>query len=429
MTTRVQTLRSSTTQAVPAAGTRSPGELWTNFPDLQMGVIDAARNAQKLVAVRYFSTTANYAAGDCVWQGGKLYLANGPIPAGAFSVNQWTQIASMTDVGAISPMNDNKIINGDMRIDQRNNGAAVTPASNPAYVIDRWQLFLTQPSKLTLARQTSSLAGFPYCLAVSSASAYALAAADTFGLQQQIEADMVSDFAFGTASAQPVTLSFWAQSSLTGTFSARLANGAATRSYPFTFSIPVANTWTKIVVTIPGDTAAATWVLSGNAAGATIAFDLGSGATYRGTAGAWTNGNIVGVTGSVSVVTVNGASFSVTGVKLEIGSVATPYNHQSLAKSMADCERYFRWVPFDINFFAPGGGQNFQQSISFPSMRAAPTLSGITADPSQTQQSNNNSASIATNARTYGASLYVTASVGSTNTFCVGYRVSATAEL
>jgi hypothetical protein len=85
MTTRIQALRSSTTQAVPAAGTRLPGELWTNFPDLQMGVIDASRNAQKLVAVRYFSTTANYVAGDMVVQSGAQYTANGAITAGAFN--------------------------------------------------------------------------------------------------------------------------------------------------------------------------------------------------------------------------------------------------------------------------------------------------------------------------------------------------------
>ena len=97
MTTRVQALRSSTTQAVPAAGTRLPGELWTNFPDLQLGVIDAARNAQKLVAVRFFSTTANYAAGDFVIQAGVLYAAKGAVTAGAFNPAQWTQIGAATD--------------------------------------------------------------------------------------------------------------------------------------------------------------------------------------------------------------------------------------------------------------------------------------------------------------------------------------------
>ena len=84
MTSRVQTLRSSTTGNTPASGTRQAGELWLNFADFQLGMIDASRNAQKLVAVRYFQTTANYSAGDMVVQAGALYIANGSITAGAF---------------------------------------------------------------------------------------------------------------------------------------------------------------------------------------------------------------------------------------------------------------------------------------------------------------------------------------------------------
>jgi hypothetical protein len=182
--------------------------------------------------------------------------------------------------------------------------------------------------------------GFGYVLQFTSLSAYASLAADSFWLGQFIEADMVSDFAWGTASAQPVTLSFWANSTLTGTFGGSIQNYAGTRSYPFTYSIPVANTWTKIAVTIPGDTAG-TWVLQGNAGSMTVLFDLGTGSTKRGPAGAWASANYQGATGAVSVVGTNAAVFNVTGVKLETGSVATPFNRQSLAKSMADCQRYY----------------------------------------------------------------------------------------
>ena len=125
-----------------------------------------------------------------------------------------------------------------------------------------------------------------YAINVSTAlSAYASAAGDAFRLTQSVEADAITDFAWGTAGAQPVTLSFMALATVTGTYGGSIRNDTNTRSYPFSFSL-VANTWMKIVIIIPGDTAG-TWVLSGNALGLAIAFDLGSGASLRGPANAW----------------------------------------------------------------------------------------------------------------------------------------------
>jgi hypothetical protein len=275
---------------------------------------------------------------------------------------------------------DNRIINGDMRIDQRNNGASGTAFS---YTVDRWSYGGTQPSKLSWGRLASSMPGFPYCLGFGSTSAYTLLVSDYFQIYQSIEADMVSDFQWGNANAQPVTLSFWVSSSLTGIFSGVISNSTGNRSYPFTYNIPTANTNTRIVVTIPGDTGGP-WVMSGNAAGVLVHFDLGSGANYHGPANAWSSSNLVGATGSVSIVSTNGAAFYVTGVKLEIGSVATPYNRQSLAKSLADCQRYYQVIggptgtvlPFNGLTTSNGGGY-FVGSLG-TTMRATPTynLSG-----------------------------------------------------
>ena len=257
MTNRIQVLRSSTPGQVPTAGTRQPGELWTNFPDLQLGVIDTSKAAQKLIAVRFFSASANYATGDFVVQGGKPWFANGAVTAGAFNSTQWTQIAGLSDIPALyvlpvastsvlggvkidgttitiasgvissaglvtvssvapSPVQngalwydlvggqlytwvndgsssqwviavnqnlaggvwlpltggtlpgrspapapvrqplcaaatgDNRIINGDMRIDQRNNGAGGTATNG--YTVDRWPYAATQASKGTWQR-------------------------------------------------------------------------------------------------------------------------------------------------------------------------------------------------------------------------------------------------------------------------------------
>ena len=277
--------------------------------------------------------------------------------------------------------NSNRLINGDMRIDQRNNGASGTAING--YTVDRWAYAASQTAKGTwqrggLAAAGSVLAGlgFGYYLAFTSSSAYALLATDTFNLTQPVEADLVSDFAWGSANAQPVTLSFLAFSSLTGTFSGSIRSypAPATRSYPFTFSIPVANTWTKIAITIPGDTAG-TWVVGGNAAALGVVFDLGSGANFRGPAGAWASASYSGATGAVSVVAVNGATFNLTGVKLEVGSIATPYNRQSMAKSLADCQRYYQFSgTLIMGGYSTAGGAFWGAFPFMTEMRATPTL-------------------------------------------------------
>ena len=282
----------------------------------------------------------------------------------------------------VVPMGSNRIINGDMRIDQRNNGASGTAAIT--YTVDRWKFSSSQAGKITWQQIAAgpglAALGFGYYFSLTSSSAYVPIVTDSINFQQSIEADMISDLAWGTANAQPITLSFLVASSLSGMFSGSIRNYAATRSYPFTFSIPSGGAWNKIVIIIPGDTAGA-WALSGNSGGLTLDFDLGCGTNLRGPANAWAAANYLGATGAVSVVATNGAYLYVTGVKLEIGSVATPFNRQSLAKSMADCQRYFYSGTPPLRGIATGttSGGAGRLGVRHPvSMRAAPTLIIVT---------------------------------------------------
>ena len=147
-----------------------------------------------------------------------------------------------------------------------------------------------------------------------------------------------SDFAWGTAEAQSVTLSFWAYPARREPLAARLPTTLGPDLIRSTYSIPVASTWTRIIVTIPGDTlgtngqTAMWWAI--------LFFDLGCGTSFAGGRG-MDGGKLRRCHGRSQCSHTNGAAFNVTGVKLEIGSVATPYNRQSLAKSMADCQRYY----------------------------------------------------------------------------------------
>jgi hypothetical protein len=232
----------------------------------------------------------------------------------------------------------NRIINGDMRIDQRNAGASIT-ANDGVFPVDRFQMAVTQSSKGTVQQSSTAPAGFVNSLLFTSSSAYSVLSTDTFAIRQQIEGLNVADLGWGTANAQTITLSFWVRSSLTGTFGGSLANSAVTRSYPFSYTISAANTWEQKSITIAGDTSG-TW-LTTNGIGIRLWFGLGQGSTYTTTAGAWASGDYRNATGATSVVGTNGATFYITGVQLEQNTSATPFERRLYNQELANCQRYY----------------------------------------------------------------------------------------
>jgi hypothetical protein len=242
----------------------------------------------------------------------------------------------------------NRIINSDMRIDQRNAGASVTPTAT-AYTLDRWQFLINQSSKFTTQQSSTAPTGFINSILVTSSSAYSVLTGDYFTVRQAIEGLNVADFAWGTANAVTVTLSFWVRSSLTGTFGGAINNNAGDRSYPFTYTINSANTFEQKTVTIAGDTSG-TW-LTTNSRGMMISFGFGVGTTFSGTAGAWAGANYLSATGATSVVGTNGATFYITGVQLEKGSTATSFDYRPYGTELALCQRYYESTAFpDASF-------------------------------------------------------------------------------
>jgi hypothetical protein len=270
----------------------------------------------------------------------------------------------------------NRIINGDMRIDQRNAGASVT-FDNNVFPVDRFRGLTNLSSKATAQQSSVVPTGFVNSVLVTSSSAYSLAAGDYFGIGQRIEGTNISDLGWGTASARAVTLSFWVRSSLTGTFGGALGNSNGTRSYPFTYSISVADTWEYKTITVPGDTSG-TW-LTTNGSGIQLVIGLGTGTTLSGTAGAWAGANYFSATGAVSVISTNGATFYITGVQLETGSVATPFERRPYGTELALCQRYYyRMKATGVNaFFGTGLVDTTTNALfitTFPvSMRTAPS--------------------------------------------------------
>jgi hypothetical protein len=266
----------------------------------------------------------------------------------AAGVTQATISSSGFSVGGavLSPYTmKNRIINGGMVIDQRNAGASITPTSNQ-YTLDRWQASLSQTGKFSVQQNAAAVTppvGFTNYLGVTSLSSYAVLAGDLFIIRQHIEGYNTSDLAWGTANAKTVTLSFWVRSSLTGTFGGVLQEGnGATRSYPFSYTISVANTWELKSITIAGDTSG-TWQTT-NSASIDVTFGLGVGSTYSGAAGAWGATMYFSSTGATSVVGTNGATFYITGVQLEVGSSATSFEFKLYNQELANCQRYYEVI-------------------------------------------------------------------------------------
>ena len=271
-------------------------------------------------------------------------------------------------------MGKNRIINGDMRIDQRNAGAAVTTAG---YTLDRFTIANSTDGAFSAQQDSSAPTGFVNSLKVTATTADGtLTTTQNLSLLQPIEGTNVSDLAWGTANAKTVTLSFWVRSSLTGTFGGALRNSGVNRSYPFTYSISVADTWEYKTVTVAGDTSG-TW-LTTTGVGIGVLFGLGAGPDRSGTAGAWNSNNNVSATGAVSVIGTLNATWYITGVQLEVGSVATPFERRPYGTEFALCQRYcYQAIGRDVgstNSDWAGGGYSVLTTLSLTPINVPVTM-------------------------------------------------------
>jgi hypothetical protein len=270
----------------------------------------------------------------------------------------------------------NRIINGAMVINQR-----ATSVTASAYTVDRFEYVGSVASKATISQDTSVYpTGFSASLKAVSSSAYTVGAAEVFMLRQSIEGFNTADLGWGTANAKTITVSFWAYSSLTGTFGGAIENNDGNRCYVFSYSIPVANTWTQITATIAGDTTG-TWIGATNGIGLRIAFTFGAGSTVSGTAGSWGSTRYFSVTGATSVVGTSGATFYITGVQLERGSTASSFEYRSYGTELSLCQRYYqKYTALSGNYVAFGAGRGAGSTTVFcyfkytTTVRATPTI-------------------------------------------------------
>jgi len=288
----------------------------------------------------------------------------------------FADLAGAADAGGLTGRN--LIINGAAAIDQRNGGSSVTPASS-AYTLDRWLANVTAASKFSVQQSTVAPDNFTNSVLITSTSAYTPVSGDYISFQTRIEANNIAHVGWGSSAAKNVTLSFWARSSLTGTFGGSFYFPASTaRTHPFSYTINSADTWEYKTVTIAGDTATNT-APTGNSLYVIVQWALGAGSTYQTGTSGWQNGNYVAPSGVVDLVATSGATFYITGVQLEVGEQATPFDHsESYGETLARCQRYYFTVQAPIaanGRYYSGAHQNqFTVHRNFAvQMRTSPT--------------------------------------------------------
>ena len=259
----------------------------------------------------------------------------------------------------------NRIINGDMRIGQRETSSTANSVANSTLIydtIDRWGYWADAASKFTVAQSSTAPTGFSTSALITSSTALSVGAGTYHSFAQRIEGFNFSDFGFGTANAKSFTVSFWVRSSITGTFPFHCFNSGYSRSYVSTFTINAANTWEQKTITVAGDTSG-TWVGATNGYGIEVGFTLAGGSTwFAPSANTWSSTTFgLGLSGATNFLATNGATFYITGVQLEVGSVATPFERRPYGTEFALCQRYYE------KFVGDGGANIFLYPIAHTS--------------------------------------------------------------
>ena len=239
--------------------------------------------------------------------------------------------------------NRNLIINGAFQVAQR--ATSVTGVTGDGYqAVDRWQNQSGSLGTFTMSQSTTTPDGFAFSHKYDCTTADASPSAGDFLIfQHRIEAQNLQHLQYGTSGAKSITLSFHVRSNKTGTYIAELSHGDATSKNQQSYTINSANTWEKKTLTYVGQTSDA--INNDTGIGMFIQFWLGAGSTYSSgtlTQNTWANTTAANrAAGQVNLADSTDNEWYVTGVQLELGEQATPFEHRSFADELARCQRYY----------------------------------------------------------------------------------------
>jgi hypothetical protein len=237
-------------------------------------------------------------------------------------------------------------MNGSMTVAQR--GATITSPADLAYTLDGWQTRDNVGATITVSQDTTGIfagiGGSPTCMKIDCTAAEAsVAASEFYVIRQKIETQNCDFLNYGQADALPVTLSFNIQSPKSGTHTGVLGNNAASpRSYAFNFTVASADTPERVSVTIPGDTAGSAIGQGATTEGLRLNIPLLCGADNAKAAGSWGPNIYEAGSGTPNLLDNTANNIYLGDVQLEVGSVATDFEHEDIGGTLAKCQRYFR---------------------------------------------------------------------------------------
>jgi hypothetical protein len=299
----------------------------------------------------------------------------------------------------------NMIINGDMQVAQRGTSFTGQGGANKSYTLDRFSTEWyngSETAKFTITRDalgTSDLPrvneGLSYSYKIDCTTAIADQNANANNLQSldyRIEAQDLQHLRYGTSSAQTVCLSFWFKSPKSGIHIVGvMQDDNSNKIYLREFTIASADTWQKIAVTFPGDTSGV--INNDTGLGFRIIWPLYAGNNRQGAKDSWRALSLDYTTSSQQNLLDNTANnICITGVQLELGSSATPFEHRSYGEELARCQRYYQRAEFKQGVFHGTGFIRLTNSTCFigyslqKKMRVAPTTISI---PTIGQESGN----------------------------------------
>ena len=322
----------------------------------------------------------------------------------------------------------NLIINGDMKIAQR--GTSVAGITSTGYqTVDRWKPVIGTAGTWTNTQDTSvpSGQGFAYSTKWDCTTANAsLSAGSLFALQQKFEGQMLQHIKKGTSSAESLTASFWVKSNKTGTLICELEDGDNGRTISKSYTIDTADTWEKKTITFAGDTSGALDNDNASSLNFNLWFVAGSNftsGTLQTTWGVPTTADRV--VGTMNLADSTSNYINITGVQLEVGDTATPFEHRPYDMELARCQRYYNRI-YDIwcDSAVHVNGGRLMVRVDYPvQMRANPTVTTNTVSNTNcTFQSSNRT-------NTNGTHLYANATTATGDAFFVVNNMESNAEL